>query len=95
MKKTLISETVIVLSIFLSLAVILISYAGTNHAPVVSNVSVQQRQGTRLIDITYNVEDADGDLLEITVQVSIDDGKTYSITPKYLTGDAGRNIEPG
>ena len=66
-----------------------------NHAPVVKNVYAQQRPGTRLVDITYDVEDADGDSLEIIIEASDDNGKTYTIIPKSLTGDVGENITPG
>ena len=67
----------------------------TNHEPVVTNVYVQQRWGTRLIDITYDVEDADDDLLEITVECSNDGGENYTIIPTSVTGDVGKDITPG
>jgi len=69
--------------------------AQANNAPVVTNVYAQQRPGTRLIDINYDVADADGDLLEITVVVSNDGGETYGIVPAFLTGDVGKGISPG
>lgn len=67
----------------------------TNNAPVVTNVYAQQRPGTRLIDISYDVADEDGDLLEITMLVSNDGGATYGIVPAFLTGDVGAGISPG
>ena len=81
--------------VIMLLGLIAHSHAQTNHAPVVKNVYVQQRPGTRLVDIIYDVEDADGDLLEITVEASDDDGQTYTIVPESITGDVGNNIEPG
>jgi formylglycine-generating enzyme len=69
--------------------------AQANNVPVVTNVSAQQRPGTRLIDISYDVVDADGDLLEITVLVSNDGGATYGIVPVFLAGDVGSGISPG
>ena len=66
-----------------------------NHAPVIKNLQVQQRPGTHLVDITYDVEDADGDLLEIIVEASDDNGATYNIIPQSLTGDVGKDIAPG
>ncbi len=74
-----------------------IGYSGesTNHEPVVTNVYVQQRWGTRLIDIIYDVEDADGDLLEITFECSNDGGESYTIIPTAVTGDVGKDITPG
>ena len=35
--------------------------------PVVSNVTAAQRPGTKLVDITYNLSDADGDLQNVQV----------------------------
>ena len=86
---------IFIISLVVMLSFISHSYAQTNHAPVVSNVNVQQRPGTRLIDITYDVEDADGDLLEITVELSEDNGKSYTIKPQALSGNAGKNIKSG
>ena len=65
--------------------------AQTNRAPVVTNVFAQQRPGARLVDITYDVEDADGDLVEIIVLVSDDNGATweYMNTPVASTGVGG------
>ena len=88
--------SLIVLFILLALtSPILIALSVGNHAPVVKNVYAQQRAGTFFVDITYDVEDADGDLLEITVEASDDDGETYTIIPQSLTGDVGENITPG
>ena len=66
-----------------------------NQAPVVSNVQAEQREGTSLVDITYDVEDPDGDLMMITVQVSNDAGRTYTIFPRFLSGDVGEGLSSG
>jgi len=66
-----------------------------NHAPYVSNVHAEQRSGTKLVDITYDVDDADGDLLNITVAVSNGGGKTFDVNAKTFTGDVGYGIAPG
>ena len=47
--------------------------------PVVSNVKVAQRPGTHMVDIRYDVADADGDTLWITVEVSDDGGTSYAV----------------
>lgn len=47
-------------------------------APVVSDVRASQRAGTGLVDIFYDVADADGDRLGISAQVSTDGGATYT-----------------
>lgn len=88
------SRTLIILSLLL-IFICPITLFAANHVPVVKNVYAQQRHGTFLIEITYDVEDADGDLLEITVEASDDDGETYTIIPQSLTGDVGGDITPG
>ena len=63
--------------------------------PEISNVQASQREGTKLVDITYDAADADGDLLKMRVEISDDDGKTYSIPAFSFTGDIGEGIAPG
>jgi formylglycine-generating enzyme required for sulfatase activity len=63
--------------------------------PVVSNVTSSQRAGTKLVDITYTVEDADGDMLKIRLEISDDGGVTYQVPAFSLTGHIGDNITPG
>lgn len=63
--------------------------------PVVTNVVAQQRPDTKLVDIYYDVEDDDGDLLKIRIEVSDNAGTTYSVPAFSLSGDIGDNIEPG
>lgn len=69
--------------------------ANANQAPVVSNVYAHQRSGTKLVDITYDVSDPDGDLLTISVEVSDDGGSTFTVPAYTFTGDVGSNITPG
>ncbi len=64
-------------------------------APVVTNVVASQRSGTKLIDIRYNVFDADGDLLKIRIEISHNGGSNYSVPAITLSGDVGNNITPG
>jgi formylglycine-generating enzyme required for sulfatase activity len=80
--------------ILLTLSTFTSSFA-QNRAPVVTDVQAQQRSGTKLVDITYDVSDADGDTLAITVQVSSDSGKTFSIIHTTLSGDTGSGIRSG
>jgi formylglycine-generating enzyme required for sulfatase activity len=63
--------------------------------PVVSNVSSQQRAGTKMVDITYDVADADGDSLKIRIEVSSNSGTTYNVPASSLTGAIGDNVTPG
>jgi formylglycine-generating enzyme required for sulfatase activity len=63
--------------------------------PVVSNVTSSQRAGTKLVDITYNVADADGDALKVRVEISDNNGTTYNVPAFTFTGAIGDNVIPG
>jgi formylglycine-generating enzyme required for sulfatase activity len=63
--------------------------------PVVSNVQAEQRAGTRLVDITYDVQDPDSPTLEVYLKVSPDGGQTWKGPVKMASGDVGRHILPG
>jgi len=65
-----------------------------NGAPHVSNIHAGQRAGTKLVDIAYDVDGPDGDLLTITVLVSDDGGSTFAVTAGTFTGDVGSGITP-
>ena len=66
-----------------------------NSNPVIGTVSVQQRTGTFLVDISYDVTDLDGDPLIVYVQISNDSGKTFTVPASTFTGNYGFNIVPG
>ena len=61
-------------------------------APVVSNVRAQQRLGTKLIDITYDLADADGGPIFITCQLF---AGTTPLPAFSLSGDIGTGVMPG
>lgn len=64
--------------------------------PVVEDVVFFQRtDGSKLVDITYDVSDADGDNLTIAVAVSDDGGLTWNVPCRTLSGDVGDGIAPG
>ena len=68
------------------------------EAPIVSNVTASQRtDGSKIVDITYDVSDTDTDELWIELLLSEDGGATFEITPDEanLTGDVGEAIAPG
>ena len=64
-------------------------------APVVSNVTAAQRDSTFLVDIGYDVADADGDPLFITILFSPDGGATWPVICRSVSGDAGAGVLPG
>ncbi|MEZ5324890.1 MAG: SUMF1/EgtB/PvdO family nonheme iron enzyme [Verrucomicrobiales bacterium] len=57
--------------------------------PAVTNLTATVRSGTNLVDISFDVADADSDELDITVKVTIDGGGNYSVPANSLT--AGTN----
>ncbi|MDX9978599.1 MAG: SUMF1/EgtB/PvdO family nonheme iron enzyme, partial [Lentisphaeria bacterium] len=61
--------------------------------PVVSNVSFAQRPGTKLVDISYDLE-ADG-AANVSVAISADGGATWAVPATSLTGDAGVGVVAG
>ena len=63
--------------------------------PVVSNIRASQRPGTKLVDVYYDLADADGDLQLIQVAVSADVGLTYGIPCTSLIGAVGSNVTLG
>jgi formylglycine-generating enzyme required for sulfatase activity len=62
---------------------------------VVSNIRASQRPGTKLVDIYYDLADADGDLQLIQVAASSDAGLTYGLPCVSLSGHMGASISPG
>lgn len=90
------------LLVFLIIAV-LPSAAQVNYTPVVSSVQSQQRTGTKLVDITYDVDDDDaGDMLTISVAVSDNGGSTFRVPARTFIEDSdvwrgsdGVGIAPG
>lgn len=66
-----------------------------NSPPVVSNVQAQQRVGTHLVDITYDVFDADGDPLKVMAFLSTNGGTSYTIALVTATGAIGEGVLSG
>ena len=67
-------------------------------APIVYNTSVAQRtDGSKLVDIYYDLFDANGDLCEVALKLSSDGGATFDYIPNQanLSGDIGEYIVPG
>ncbi len=66
--------------------------------PLVYNVVVNQRtDGSKLVDIYYDLFDANNDLCEISFELSSDNGVLYTVLPTsgFVTGDFGANISSG
>ena len=83
------SRTILSIIVLLTTASVIFA----NSAPVVSSVSVSQRtDGSKKIDIRYNLSDADGDKCTVSVQVSSDGGSTWTVPAVSFTGAVGANI---
>ena len=63
--------------------------------PVVSRVQAKQREGSRLVDITYDVTDPDSPTLTVYLKVSADGGVTWKGPVEWVSGDVGSGIVPG
>lgn len=63
--------------------------------PEVSNITATQRAGTKLVDIYYDVTDAENDALTVAVQISSNAGSSWNIPARTLTGDVNFNVTPG
>ncbi|MDZ7333200.1 MAG: hypothetical protein ONB31_14595, partial [candidate division KSB1 bacterium] len=49
-----------------------------NRNPVIESLVAEQRTGTFLVDIRYDVSDPENDMLFVYVEVSRDSGKTFT-----------------
>jgi formylglycine-generating enzyme required for sulfatase activity len=76
-----------------ALALAISAYAAS--PPVVSNVRAQQRAGTKLVDITYDLADPDSAQLAVTIAVSTNAGATCTLPTTSFTGAVGVNQSPG
>lgn len=74
------------------LALLLLPALLSAAAPVVSNVRAQQRLGTKLIDITYDLADADGGTVYISAQIF---NGTVALPAFSLSGHIGAGVTPG
>ncbi len=69
-----------------------------NTAPEVSNVSASQRtDGSKIVDIYYDLYDANGELCDISVKLSSNNGSSYDIVPSpaNLSGDFADDLASG
>jgi len=78
------------------LALIALPAAASAADPVVSNVQFAQRtDGSRLVDVWYDLADADGDTCAVTLLASDDGGATWIMPCATYSGDAGPGVAPG
>jgi len=67
-----------------------------NEPPVVSNVVVDQRDdGSYIVDISYDLQDADGDSMLVSITASNDEGESWNYLINNVSGDIGLDITSG
>lgn len=67
-----------------------------NEAPAVSNVSALQRDdNSKLVDIYYDLADADGDNCTVWIVISDDGGINWRVPADTYSGAVGNDISPG
>ena len=74
------------------LLILLMATGSMASMPSVSNIEVQQIPGSTVLEISYDLQDADGDAMHISAVVSIDGGNTWTIPCRTVTGDVGPMI---
>ena len=84
------------LSVLLPLLTMSLWAQEENQKPVVTNPIAKQLDYEHVL-ISYEVEDADGDLMTVSVKVSDDGGKTFSFTVprEQLSGEVGEGVTSG
>lgn len=69
---------------------------GQNNAPEVTSVTFSQRSdGSFLVDVYYDLNDADGDTMSVLMLVSDDADSSWNFSCDSITGDFGCNILSG
>ena len=64
--------------------------------PLVSNIECAQRAGTKLVDITYDLTDAENASLFVTMRISKDAGTTWDVPCTSVSGNGiGLEVTPG
>jgi len=87
-------RTILLLSAFFTVVLPVGVFA--NSAPVVSNVTAAQRQdASNLVDIYYDLADADGDTCTIWVVASNDGGMSWRVPVVTVSGEVGSGAAPG
>lgn len=88
------SKTILTVTVISMLTMYGVVFA--NSAPVVSNVSAsQQGNDSKLVDIYYDLADADGNSCTISLEVSDNSGLTWEVAAVSFTGDVGPGVAPG
>ena len=67
-----------------------------NNAPEVTNVTFGQRNdGSFIVDVYYDLDEADGDTMFVHMLVSNDAGSSWNFSCDSISGDFGHNLFSG
>lgn len=61
----------------------------------VRNILASQRDGTKLVDISFEIIQSEGNSVNVKVDVSDDGGVSYDVPAESFTGDVGGGVLPG
>jgi len=82
-----------------SIALVLLIGIGASAAMgselVVSNVQVEQREFTAILDVTYDLQTVDGQAAMVWLLLSTDGGETFPHQCRAVSGDVGTGVMPG
>ncbi len=67
----------------------------SDAAPSLSNLTVAQRPGSRLVDLTYNLSAPGLSSVTIKLEISSDGGATWNVPAVTAVGSVGKNVVPG
>jgi len=88
--------TVFISSLITITAIMCGALFAQNTPPVVTNVDFNMRNdGSKMVDITYDVFDAQGQTMTVTITASSDSGATWNLPITQVTGAVGSGITNG
>jgi hypothetical protein len=61
----------------------------------ISHITAVQRPGTKLVDISYNLNYGDAQRVKVGLQVSSNGGASWNVIASSVTGDVGLNVVSG
>jgi len=78
-----------------ALGALLLGAMPVSATPLVTNVLGEQRTGTDLVDVYYDLADADSSSVSVRLQVSDDSASNWSVPVINVSQDVGANVTPG
>jgi uncharacterized protein (TIGR02145 family) len=87
-------KKILLLTVLLGISSFLLT--AQNQTPVVENVTFSQRtDGSFIVDIYYDVNDPENSVMNVSMQVSSNNGVTWDFSCNNITGDVGAGITNG